>query len=129
MNRSEAAEFVDAWVKAWNAHDLGVVLSHFCDDVVFSSPLAAQLVAGSDGVIRGKQALRQYWEEGLRRIPDLRFEIERVYVGVEVLVINYRNQNGGLVNEVLIFDGDLVKEGYGTYLGDSNDPAWRGPGG
>ncbi len=59
MNRSEAAEFVDAWVKAWNAHDLGVVLSHFCDDVVFSSPLAAQLVAGSDGVIRGKQALRQ----------------------------------------------------------------------
>jgi len=123
MNRSDAAEFVDSWVKAWNAHDLERMLSHFSNEVVFSSPVAAQLLAGSDGVIRGKQALREYWEEGLRRIPDLHFEIEGVYIGVEALVINYRNQKGGLVNEVLIFDGDLVKEGYGTYLGDSADPA------
>ncbi len=103
MNRSDAAEFVDSWVKAWNAHDLERVLSHFSNEVVFSSPVAAQLLAGSDGVIRGKQALREYWEEGLRRIPDLHFEIEGVYIGVEALVINYRNQKGGLVNEVLIF--------------------------
>ena len=33
-----------------------------------------------------------------------------------LVVINYRNQRGGLVNEVLIFDGDLVREGHGTYL-------------
>jgi hypothetical protein len=38
------------------------------------------------------------------------------YIGVSTLVINYRNQKGGLVNEVLVFDGDLVKEGHGTYL-------------
>lgn len=32
-------------------------------------------------------------------------------------MINYRNQNGGLVNEVLRFGGDgLVIEGHGTYL-------------
>ena len=123
MNRSDAAEFVDSWVKAWNAHDLERVLSHVSNEVVFSSPVAAQLLADSDGVSRGKQALREYWEEGLQRIPDLHFEIEGVYIGVEALVINYRNQKGGLVNEVLIFDGDLVKEGYGTYLGDSADPA------
>ena len=32
------------------------------------------------------------------------------------MVINYRNQKGGLVCEVLLFDGDLVREGHGTYL-------------
>ena len=31
---------------------------------------------------------------------------------------NYRNQNGGLVSEVLKFDGPLVVEGHGTYLGE-----------
>ena len=31
-------------------------------------------------------------------------------------MINYRNERGGLVNEVLMFDGDLVREGHGTYL-------------
>jgi hypothetical protein len=30
---------------------------------------------------------------------------------------NYRNHRGELVNEVLTFDGDLVFEGHGTYLG------------
>jgi hypothetical protein len=67
-------------------------------------------------VVRGKAALRAYWTEALRRIPDLRFEIIGTYVGVNTLVINYRNQLGGLVNEVLVFDGPLVVEGHGTYL-------------
>jgi len=47
---------------------------HFAEDAVFSSPVAAQLLEDSEGVIRGKAALREYWSEGLRRIPDLRFE-------------------------------------------------------
>ena len=85
-------------------------------------PVAGQLLGG-DGVIRGKDALRAYWAEGLRRIPDLRFEVLGSYAGVDCLVINYRNQKGGLVNEVLIFDGSLVAEGYGTYLGEDANPA------
>jgi hypothetical protein len=58
-------------------------------------------------VIRGKAALRAHWAEGPRRIPELRFEVVGTYLGVDSLVINYRNQKGGLVNEVLIFDGPL----------------------
>ena len=38
------------------------------------------------------------------------------YAGISTLVINYRNQAGGLVCEVLHFDGPLVREGHGTYL-------------
>ncbi|MFE6806874.1 nuclear transport factor 2 family protein [Streptomyces sp. NPDC057696] len=122
MHHGPARAFVDSWVTAWNAHDLEALLSHFADDVTFRSPVAAQLL-GNDGVIRGKDALRAYWEEGLRRIPDLQFEVVGSYVGVDCLVINYRNQKGGLVNEVLIFEGPLVAEGYGTYLGEDANPA------
>ena len=46
----------------------------------------------------------------------LRFEIVATYIGMQALVINYRNHRGQLVNEVLIFDGELVREGHGTYL-------------
>ncbi|MER5437960.1 nuclear transport factor 2 family protein [Streptomyces sp. NPDC002790] len=122
MDHVTARTFVDSWVTAWNAHDLDALLAHFADDVTFSSPVAAQLLGG-DGIMRGKDALRAYWQEGLRRIPDLRFEVMGSYVGVNSLVINYRNQKGGLVNEVLIFDGTLVAEGYGTYLGEDVNPA------
>lgn len=123
MDRAQAETFVDGWLQAWNAHDLEQVLGHFADDVVFTSPVAAQLLDDSDGVIRGKAALRDYWSEGLRRIPDLRFDVLGIYVGFSTLVINYRNQKGGLVNEVLIFDGGLVTEGHGTYLGSDANPA------
>lgn len=115
MVEAWAEAFVEQWVADWNAHDLEALLRHFSDDVVFASPVAVRLLGG-DGVIRGKDSLRRYWAEGIRRLPDLRFEVVGFYVGVHVLVINYRNQSGGLACEVLRFEGPLVKEGYGTYL-------------
>jgi hypothetical protein len=115
MEAARAHEFAQDWVDAWNRHDIDAVLAHFADEVTFTSPVAARIVEGSDGVIRGKAALRAYWSEGLRRIPDLHFELIGVYVGIDTLTINYRNQSGGLVNEVLRFDGVLVVEGHGTY--------------
>lgn len=66
-------------------------------------------------MVRGKAALRRYWSAALERIPDLRFTVEGVYQGVNTIVICYRNQNGDLVNEVLVFDDDVIVEGHGTY--------------
>ncbi len=115
VDQTEARAFAEQWVADWNAHDVGALLAHFTDDVVFTSPVAIRMLGG-DGVIRGKEALRTYWSEGIRLIPDLHFEVLAVYVGISTLVINYRNQAGGVVNEVLTFEGALVREGHGTYL-------------
>ncbi len=113
----DALAFSREWVRAWNNHDVEAVLAHFHDEVVFTSPVAAQMYPETAGVIRGKSALRQYWSGALQRIPDLHFVVEDVYRGIDTLVINYRNQSGGLVNEVLRFAYDgLVIEGHGTYL-------------
>jgi len=114
MDHGEALVFAEQWVRDWNAHDIDALLKHFTDDIVFTSPVAVRLLGG-DGVVRGKEALRKYWTEGVRLIPDLRFEVLAVYAGIDTLVINYRNQAGGVVCEVLTFDGPLVREGHGTY--------------
>jgi ketosteroid isomerase-like protein len=105
MPTPDSAVFADDWVRAWNEHDVEAVLAHFHDDVVFSSPVAARMFPETGGVVRGKDALREYWVTALR-----------VLRGESVLVLDYRNERGGLVNEVLTFDGDLVREGHGTYL-------------
>jgi ketosteroid isomerase-like protein len=108
--------YADEWVRAWNAHDIEAVLDPFADDIVFTSPVAERVVPESGGVVRGKVALRDYWTAALKTLPELQFEVVGVYRGESTLVINYRNHRGELVNEVLIFHGDKVREGHGTYL-------------
>ena len=108
-------QFAADWCEAWNAHDLDRVLQHFHEDIIFSSPVAARLFPKDGGVVRGKAALRGYWQEGLRRLPNLRFTVQAVFAGVDTLVIQYLNQSGVSVSEVLIFEDGLVREGHGTY--------------
>ncbi|MEV4299634.1 nuclear transport factor 2 family protein [Microbispora rosea] len=114
MDLDRAHAFAETWVAEWNAHDLDRILRHYAGDVVFRSPIAARLIEGSDGTIRGKDALRAYWAEGLRRNPDLRFEVVGVYAGIDCVVINFRKETGALANEVLVFEDDLIVSGWGT---------------
>jgi ketosteroid isomerase-like protein len=111
----DAAAFSERWVRHWNAHDVEAVLADFHDNVVFRSPVAARLVPETRGVVRGKEALRPYWTEAVARMPGLRFTLEGVYQGVDTIVINYRNQEGNSVSEVVTFGDDAVIEGHGTY--------------
>src|SRR5215470_15562714 len=115
MDQTEATRFAAEWQRAWNAHDLDALLAHYSDDVVFRSPVAAQLLPDCDGVIRGKDELREYWSKALDLLPQLRFQVDGVYAGLDTLVINYRNHAGNRVCEVLTFDGPRVVAGQGTY--------------
>jgi hypothetical protein len=116
VSTPEPDAFAEKWSAAWNQHDVEAVLAYFHDDVVFTSPIAAEIVPDTAGVVHGKVALREYWTAALALAPDLHFDIVGVYQGESVLVINYRNQRGVLVNEVLEFDDGLVRRGHGTYL-------------
>ena len=111
----EPGLFAERWLTAWNAHDLDAVLTLFHDDVVFTSPLAAKVVPESDGVVRGKPALRDYWSAALAQVPDLHFELASLFAGVDSLLIGFRMNGGPERFEILRFRGDRVSEGHGTY--------------
>lgn len=109
--------FADEWIQAWNTRDVELVLSHYADDVVFTSPTALRVVPDSGGVVRGKAALRSYWVTALDGHPDLHFELEGVYEGIDTIVIHYRNETGVLISEVLTFGSDgLVTTGHATHI-------------
>jgi len=107
--------FAERWLAAWNAHDLDAVLTLFHDDVVFTSPLATKVVPESDGVLRGKPALRAYWSAALAQLPDLHFMLTRFFAGVDTLLIGFSMNGGPERFEILRFRGDRVSEGHGTY--------------
>jgi len=111
----DAATYARDWAAAWNAGDIEAVLAHFHDDAVFTSPLAARVVPESGGVIRGKEALRRYWNAAINRTPPPEFHVTSVCAGVDSLVILFRNEQGVDRAEVLRFKDGLVTEGHGTY--------------
>ena len=96
--------FALSWERGWNSHDLGAIMSHYRDDIVFRSKKAISLVGS--GEIRGKQALRKYWSAALDRQPDLKFTVQDVFEGHEMIVISYLNHRGVLASETLYFDED-----------------------
>lgn len=123
-----SAAFAESWVSAWNAHNIDAVLSHFADDAVFTSPIAAQILPETGGYLHGKAAIRTYWALGLEKIRDLHFEVLDVYTGIDTVVIHYRNQIGSRVCEVLTFRDGLVVSGHGTYMASNAVAASGGEG-
>jgi ketosteroid isomerase-like protein len=115
MDLAYAQKFATEWQDAWNSHDLDRILAHYDEDVTFSSPTIKRFNADPSGTVRGKAALREYWSKGLSLIPDLHFEVMDVRAGVDSLVIDYRNQIGGRVYEVLTFRDGRIIAGFGAY--------------
>ena len=89
MTHDEARARGAEWARAWNARDIEAVLSHFTDDVTFLSPVAADVVGTPE--LRGKPALRAYWQQALARIARLHVTVERVLWDTEAqeLVVLY----------------------------------------
>ena len=104
MNSSEAAQFAREWIAAWNARDVERVLSHYTDDFEMSSPLIISLIGETSGTLRGKAAVRAYWQTALQRHPDLHFELLEVFAGVSSLVILHKAVQGRRVAEMLFLN-------------------------
>jgi ketosteroid isomerase-like protein len=116
VSTPEPARFAEEWIDSWNRRDIDAVLAHYAHEVVFTSPTALRFAPESAGTVRGKDALRSYWTRALEGHPDLRFELIGVYAGVDTIVLHYRDQASGFVNEVLTFRDGLIVVGHATHL-------------
>jgi hypothetical protein len=94
MTKDEALTLADHWIAAWNVHDLEQILSHYDDAVELTSPVAAQLLGKPDGKVTGKANLKAYFQRGLEAYPNLRFQLDAVFCGLNSVVLVYANQKG-----------------------------------
>ena len=116
---SNHREFADDWVSAWNSHDLDRVLSHYEEDVVLTSPRIKLILGKEDATIRGKSALRDYMGMALKRVPNLRFTLDRVFSGVNSVVLEFHTTDGRHGAEFMEFGRNgLVSRVSATYALD-----------
>jgi hypothetical protein len=116
IDMSFAKRFADEWIAAWNAHDLGRILSHYADDFEMASPYIVERMGEPSGRLRGKETVGVYWKRALDAQPNLHFTLVGVLVGADGVTILYRRDTGHLVAEVLVFDAEgRVRSGSAHY--------------
>ena len=116
MHLTDPAAYAAEWIAAWNTRDLANVLPHYADDIVFRSPIAAQVRPETGGVVVGKAALADYWAAALAGVPDLHFTLEDTFSTVDGVTIFYRNQRGGRVAETVVLNAaGLVVDSIAAY--------------
>lgn len=112
MNHSTAA-IANRWLKAFNAHDLESLLALYHEDAVHFSPKLKLRLPETEGLIKGKAALRSWWQDALERLPTLHYALTVLTADEDRVFMEYTRQVDGepdmLVAEVLeIKEGQIV---------------------
>jgi hypothetical protein len=98
----QADSWVELWLNHWNKRNLEGLLELYANDVQVRSPLAKLYASG--GVIKGKAALRTYWAETMRRMPNSSLEKVAVYTGHLSLALHCRDNIGRNWIQTIFFD-------------------------
>ena len=126
MSSFDPDVFAREWAQAWNARDLDRVLGHFSDAIVFSSPKAVDAVG--QPTVRGKPALRAYWERALVQISTLEFTVVAALwdASARRLAIIYDREVNGRPDraiELLTFNGNGLVAAGEVFYGVAPSPA------
>lgn len=115
IDREFADHFAREWIDSWNSHDLTRILAHYADDLEMTSPAIIQVAGEPSGVLRGKNAVGDYWAKALRLVPNLHFELLATLVGVNSVTLYYQGVRGPAA-EMFLFGADhQVRQAYAHY--------------
>lgn len=101
------------WLAAFNEHHLENLLSLYADDAVHYSPKLKIHQPETNGLIKGKTALRNWWQDAFDRLPELHYRVERLTANSNCVFMEYTrivpNETELSVAEILILiDGKIT---------------------
>ena len=103
-----AETFARNWIEAWNSHDLNRILAYYSEDLEFSSPNISRIANELSGTLKDKAAVADYWAKGLALFPGLKFDLLGIFVGINSIVLQYRDDRGKINAETFDFGPDLL---------------------
>jgi ketosteroid isomerase-like protein len=78
-----------AWLEAFNAHDVDRLVALYAEGATHTSPKIRALHPGTGGQLRGRAALKAWWDDANRRNPDLRYELVTLTASDDRVFLEY----------------------------------------
>jgi ketosteroid isomerase-like protein len=98
------------WFDAFNNHQLEQLLSLYDDDAEHYSPKLKIRKPESQGMIIGKQALREWWQDAFDRLPSLNYKVTSLTANGDRVFMEYVRSVDGEEN-MLVAEVLIVREG------------------
>ena len=100
------------WFEAFNEHDLEKLLALYHNDAEHFSPKLKIRLPETQGLIKGKAALRSWWQDAFDRLPSLKYEVNKLTADDEQVFMEYIRHVEGeedlKVGEVLEIKNGLI---------------------
>lgn len=112
MSAQNNKEIAKQWFAAFNEHDLEKLLSLYDHDAQHYSPKLKIRMPETQGLIKGKNALREWWKDAFDRLPSLQYEVIKLTADEEQVFMEYiRHVDGEVdlsVGEVLQIKNGVI---------------------
>jgi ketosteroid isomerase-like protein len=110
---SHLKKTAQAWFDAFNAHDLEMLLALYDEQAEHYSPKLKVHKPETNGLIKGKPALRAWWADAFKRLPELHYELIQLTAEGKQVFMEYIRKTPGeedlRVGEVLVIrNGKIV---------------------
>ncbi len=100
------------WFDAFNKQDLDALLALYDDNAEHYSPKLKLHQPETQGLIQGKAALCQWWQDAFQRLPELHYKIIHLMADEQQVFMEYMrhtpNEPDLRVGEVLSIEGGKI---------------------
>ena len=97
------------WFEAFNNHNLEQLLSLYDDEAEHFSPKLKIRRPETNGLVIGKQALREWWQDAFERLPSLNYKVTSLTANGDRVFMEYLRTVDG-EDEMLIAEVLDIKE-------------------
>ena len=112
MTPTENKDIAHKWFKAFNEHNLENLLALYDDEAQHYSPKLKVRMPETRGFVKGKEALRNWWQDAFDRLPSLKYEVIKLTADEEQVFMEYTRFVDGeeplSVGEVLQIEGGRI---------------------
>lgn len=112
MNSAKNKAVATAWLNAFNDKKLEELLNLYDENAMHYSPKLKARIPETNGLIKGKAALRAWWQDAFNRLPTLHYKPLHLTADEKQVFIEYTRQVEGeedlAVGEVLQIENGLI---------------------
>ena len=110
--KNENLAVLKKWFEGFNSKNLDLLLSLYDNNAAHFSPKLKIRKPETNGLIKGKEQLRDWWKDAFERLPELHYHPNYSIADDKSVFVEYLRTVPGeedlIVGEVLFFENGLI---------------------